>query len=141
MNGLYAATAVIEVGAGLALLCLPSAAANLLLGTPLEAPAALTVARVSGAALLTLGVACWHARKDTESPAATGLVTAMVFYNLGVTLILAIAGTQSRPVGIALWPAVVLHTTMTVWCVMSLLIRKSGRPELSQSESRFTNRA
>ena len=111
---------MIEVGAGLALLCLPSPAARLLLGTPLEAPAALTVARVGGAGLLTLGVACWLARSDAQSPASRGLVTAMVVYNLGVALILGAAGVGSGRVGIALWPAVVLHTVMTAWCIMSI---------------------
>ena len=105
----------------MALLCVPSAAAALLLGRPLEAPAALTVARVGGAGLLTLGVACWLARSDTQSPVARGLVTAMVIYNLGAALILGAAGIQSRPVGIVLWPAVVLHAAMTIWCVMSVL--------------------
>ena len=89
MSALYAATAVIEVGAGLALLCIPSAAVQILLGAPFEAPAALAVARVGGAALLALGVACWLARGDTKSRAARGLVAAMVIYNLGVALILA----------------------------------------------------
>ena len=120
MNTLYAATAVIEVGAGLALLCVPSAAAALLLGTPLEAPAAFTVARVGGAGLLTLGVACWLARSDAQSPAARGLVTAMLIYNLGVALILGAAGIGSDRVGVVLWPAVALHTAMTAWCIMSL---------------------
>jgi hypothetical protein len=120
VNTLSATTAVIEAGAGLALLCLPSAAVDLLLGTPLEAPAALTVARVGGAGLLTLGVACWLARSDAQSLAARGLVTAMVIYNFGVALILGAAGIQLQPVGIVLWPAVSLHVAMTIWCVMSL---------------------
>ena len=127
MNALYAITAVIEVGAGLALLCLPSAAVDLLLGAPLEAPAALAMARVGGVALLTLGVACWLARGDTQSPAARGLVAAMVLYNLGVVFILGTAGIRSLPVGVVLWPAaVVLHTAMTVWCIVSLLSGKRG---------------
>ena len=121
---------MIEVGAGLALLCLPSVAADLLLGTPLEAPASFAVARVGGAALLTIGIACWLARNDTQSPAAKGQVTAMVVYNLGVAIILGAAGMRSQPVGIVLWPAVLLHTVMTVLCVMSLLSWKPERPEL-----------
>jgi len=139
VNALYATTAIIEVGAGLALLCLPSAAVNLLLGTPLEAPAALTVARVGGAGLLTLGIACWLARNDPQSLAARGLVTAMVIYNLGVALILGAAGIQSQPVGILLWPAVVLHVAMTIWCVMSLLKWKSKENHSRTSLSEVTN--
>ena len=121
---------MIEAGAGLALLCVPSAAAALLLGRPLEAPATLTVARVGGAGLLTLGVASWLARNDTQSPAGRGLVTAMLIYNLGVALILGAAGIQSQPVGVVLWPAVVLHVAMTIWCLMSLLEWESRETEV-----------
>jgi len=127
----YATTAVIEVGAGLALLCLPSSAVDLLLGAPLEAPVALAVARVGGVALLTLGVACWLARDDIHSPAARALVSAMVLYNLGVVFILGAAGIRSLPVRVILWPAaVVLHLAMATWCVMSLRSWKPGSPEL-----------
>ena len=124
---------MIEAGAGLALLRLPSAAANLLLGTPLEAPAALTLARVGGAGLLTLGAACWLARSDAQSPAARGLVTAMVIYNLGVAVILGAAGIGSDHVGVVLWPAVVLHTAMTAWCIWCIMsvqyLSKAEEPE------------
>jgi hypothetical protein len=138
VDALQTATAVIEAGAGVALLSFPSAAVALLLGGPLETPDALTLARVAGAALLTLGVAFWLARGDTQSRAARGLVTAMVLYNLGAVLILGAAGIRSQPVGIVLWPAVVLHGAMTIWCIMSL--RYPGiaeRPEnLRQKQSR-----
>ena len=131
MNTLYATTAVVELGAGLALLCLPSSAVDLLLGASLEAPAALAVARVGGVALLTLGLACWLARDDIRSPAARALVSAMVLYNLGVVLILGVAGIRSIPSRVVLWPAaVVLHLAMATWCVMSLRSWKTGRPEL-----------
>jgi hypothetical protein len=141
VNALYVSTAMIEGGAGLALLCLPSAAAVLLLGKPLEAPAALTVARVGGAGLLTLGVACWLARSDAQSLAARGLIGAMVIYNLGAALILGDAGVRSQPVGIVLWPAVILHTAMTVWCVVGVVNWKPASPEVSGTELRFTNRS
>jgi hypothetical protein len=120
VNRLYVTTAVIEAGAGLALLCLPSSAAKLLLGTALQEPSACVVARVGGAGLLTIGIACWLVRSDTESSAARGLVTALVVYNLVVALVLAAAGLRFQPVGIVLWPAVVLHTLMTAWCIVSL---------------------
>jgi hypothetical protein len=120
VNTLFATTAVIEAGAGFALLCLPSAAAKLLLGAPLQEPSAFTVARVGGTGLFTLGLACWLARIDTQSSAARGLTTAMVVYNLGVALILGAVRLRLQPVGVLLWPAVVLHTAMTAWCIMSL---------------------
>lgn len=120
MNALCTTTAVIEAGAGMALLCLPSSAAKLLMGTALQEPSAFVVARVGGAGLLTVGIACWLARSDTESSAARGLMKAMLVYNLVVALVLAAAGLQFQQVGVILWPAVVLHTVMTVWCIVSL---------------------
>jgi hypothetical protein len=126
MKRLLIVTAIIEVGVGLALLCFPSATVALLLGSSLDAPAAVTLGRVAGAALLALGVACWLAKYDEQSCAARGLVSAMVLYNLGAVVILGAAGIRSQPVGIGLWPAVVLHAVMTIWCVTSLL-RKPTR--------------
>ncbi len=50
----------------------------------------------------------------------------MVLYNFGLAFILAAAGIGSHLVGVALWPAVVLHAAMTVWCIMILLSGKLG---------------
>jgi Kef-type K+ transport system membrane component KefB len=121
MKALQTATAVIELGAGLALLCFPSITVKFLVGAPLETPAALTVARVGGAGLLALGVACWLARGDTESRAARGLVAAMLLYDVAAVAVLAFAGIGFGLQGVGLWPAVVLHAVMTVWCLMYLL--------------------
>ena len=120
MKALQTATAAIEVGAGLALLGLPSATAELLVGATLETPGALTVARLGGAGLLALGVACWSARGDENSRAARALVGGMTVYNVGAVLVLAYAGLGLALHGLALWPAVALHLGMTAWCVACL---------------------
>jgi hypothetical protein len=125
MKKLFIVTAVIEVGAGVALVCCPSATVALLLGSPLDTPAAATLGRVAGAALFALGVACWLAQYDTQSCAARGLVAAMVVYNIGAVVILGTAGIRSQPVGVALWPAVVLHAVMTVWCTTCLMTKST----------------
>ena len=70
LKNLHTVTAVIEAGAGLALGCCPSFAVKLLLGSPLDSPAAIVLGRLAGAALLALGVACWLARGDTQGRAA-----------------------------------------------------------------------
>jgi hypothetical protein len=116
----HTATAVIELGAGLALVICPSPMASLLLGAPLEAPAAMTVARVGGAGLMALGVACWLARNDVQSRAARGLVTAMLLYNVATVAFLASVNLGFGLYGVALWPGVVLHALMGVWCVECL---------------------
>ncbi len=48
MKKLLIVTAVIEVGAGVALICCPSATVALLLGSPLDTPAAMTLGRWPG---------------------------------------------------------------------------------------------
>ena len=121
MKPLLLVTAVLEAGIGISLLAVPSAVAQMLLGVPLDEPAALTVARVAGAALLALGVVCWFASFDAQSCAARGVISAMTLYNLGAAIILGAAGIQSERAGIGLWPAVILHAAMTAWCVMNLL--------------------
>src|SRR6266436_1875229 len=121
MKTLHTVTAVIELGAGLALLCCPLATVTLLVGgAPPDAPAALTVARVGGAGLLALGVACWLARGDTQSRAAKGLIAAMLLYDIAAAGVLAFAGLGFGLHGVALWPAVVLHAVMSVWRVTCL---------------------
>jgi hypothetical protein len=120
MKKLLVVTAVLEAGTGLGLLAAPSMVAQMLLGAPLDAAGALTVGRVAGAALLALGLACWLAASDARSCAARGVVSAMVIYNLAAPIILGLAGIHG-PAGIALWPAVILHLAMTLWCVTNLL--------------------
>jgi len=125
MKRLLKLTALIEVPTGLGLMAVPVIVVRLLLGADISG-ASIPLGRVAGAALLALGVACWLAQYDAQSCAARGLVSAMVLYNLGAVVILGAAGIRSQPVGIALWPAVILHAVMAVWCVTSLL-RKPTR--------------
>jgi len=120
MKSLLNITALVEAATGLALLLSPSLPVLLLLGASLDAPAALTVARVAGAALLALGVACWLARNDEQSRAARGLVPAMLLYNVATVLLLASAGIGSELRGVGLWPAVVLHAALAIWCIACL---------------------
>ena len=123
MKRLLIVTAVIESGAGLGLAVAPSVLVSLLLGASVDAPGGATVARIGGAALLALGVACWLARADGRSRAASGLVAAMLFYNTAAVAVLIHAGTGVRLSGIGLWPAAVLHAAMAAWCMACLLRR------------------
>ena len=98
-----------EAVTGLALMIVPSLVGRLLLGEELTG-IAIPVARVAGIALIALGVACW------PGPPRVGMLT----YSAAVTLYLAYLGLAGGLTGILLWPAVVLHATLTV-----LLARES----------------
>ena len=121
MKNVLTMTAVLEVGAGLLLLVLPSLAATLLFGSSLDTPAGLAVVRVAGAALLTIGVACWLARQDGQSQAARGLVGALVLYNAAIITLSVYAGIGLGLSSNGLWPSALIHAAMTIWCVISLL--------------------
>lgn len=116
MKSLLTLTAILEVPTGAALVVAPALVSSVLLGVPLDAPAPQAVARVAGIALISLGVACWLARREPGSAAARGMVAAMLIYNLGVVGVLAYAALGDGLHGIGLWPAVGLHTVLAIWC-------------------------
>ena len=115
MSRLLKFTAIIETATGLGLIAVPAIVVRLLLGAEISG-ASISLGRVAGAALLALGIACWLARDDSQSRAARGLVVAMLMYNIVATAVLAFAGIGLGLHGVALWPAVVLHAAMAVWC-------------------------
>jgi hypothetical protein len=96
--------AVGEAATGAALLIVPSLVGRLLFGEVLTG-VAIPVARVTGIALIALGVACWPG----GSPRA-----GMLLYSAAVALYLAYLGFTGGLGGILLWPAVVLHMTLLV---------------------------
>jgi hypothetical protein len=120
LKSLLTVTAVGEGATGLALLVAPALLLSLLLGGSPDTPAVLVVARVTGAALVALGVACWLARNEQGNRAAIGLVAAMLLYNTVVAVVLIYACLRLGLSGIGLWPTVVLHAVLAVWCVANL---------------------
>ncbi len=91
-----------EAATGVALLIVPSLVGRWLFGEELTG-VAVPVARVTGIALIALGVACWP---------GTPLV-GMLTYSAAVTLYLAYVGFAGGSTGVLLWPAVVLHVILT----------------------------
>jgi len=126
MRKLLNLSGYIEAGAGAAVAAFPSATVKLLLGPPHESPAAAALGRLAGAAPVALSVACWRGGFNAQSCAARGVVTAMVINNFGAVLILDAVGLASRPVRIALWPAILIHVVRTRWTIASLLGKLPG---------------
>jgi len=100
--------AVAEALTGVTLLVAPSLVGRLLLGAELTGVGG-QVARVTGIALIALGVACWP---------ATPLV-GMLTYSAVVMLYLLCLALMGEWVGPLLWPAVLLHA------VLSLLLARA----------------
>ncbi len=126
-KSLHTVSAVIELGAGLGLLCFPALSVMLLAGEPLEGVAAVIVTRVGGAGLTTLGIACWMARGDAGSLASRGAGGGdVVSANVAAAGLLAYGGLGAGLRGWGLWPGVMLHAVMTAWCIASLQRRGPG---------------
>ena len=119
-------TALVETATGLMLLVSPTLVVAFLLGASLDAPAALIVGRIAGAALLSLGVACWLARDDGPSLALRGLIAAMLLYNCAAAAVLAHAGAVVGLVGVLMWPAVALHAALAIWYGVAAATGPSG---------------
>jgi hypothetical protein len=111
MKSALAIAAVAEAATGIALFFLPSLVGRLLLGEGLTG-AAVPVARVTGIALIALGLACWPGSR-TERIAGPGLL-GMLCYGLLATLYLGYLGLASEWVGPLLWPAVAVHAVLSI---------------------------
>jgi len=100
--------AVSEAATGAALLIMPTLVGRLLLGTEFSG-ALIVLARVTGIALVALGVACWPNRINP--------FRGMLTYNILMVVYLAWIAIQGEWVGPLLWIVVVLHVLMTMLLV------------------------
>jgi len=121
---LLAIAAIAEIATGLALLAVPPLVGRLLLGAELSG-VSIPVARVTGIALLALGVACW--------PGATALC-GMLTYNALATLYLLYLGIGGNWVGPLLWPVVVLHAILTPLLARAWLQSRKFDPSDEQAK-------
>lgn len=102
---LLTTAALVEAATGIALIAIPSAIAQLLLGQGLFG-AGLALGRLTGVALLALGVAAWVGRLEDGR---TATCAALLVYNVLVAVYLAYLGVDSDLTGILLWPAAAFH--------------------------------
>ena len=120
----FVVTAVLEVGAGLALLIAPALAITLVFGSSATEPA-VALGRLAGAALLSLGAACWSARHDGESAASRALVSGMLIYNAAVVALVLTGSLGS--VGLLLWVVTLVHGGMAFWCLWVLRVGRRAQ--------------
>lgn len=131
IKSLLAISGVIEIPTGIALLAIPAQLAAILLGIDLETPADLGLARLAGAAVLSLGLCCWFGSRDAQSRAAIGIVAAMLLYNIAVVVLFVWLRYGVGLNGMGLLPVSVLHSLLAAWCIISL--RSPGRSNMASS--------
>jgi amino acid transporter len=81
---------VLETVAGLGLLVDPAGGELALFGSSMEGPG-VAIGRIGGGGLLSLGIACWLARKTPTAPASVGVAWAYLVYNVVTCVTLALA--------------------------------------------------
>ena len=118
MKILLAVTAIFEGIFGIGLLITPVLVVSILLNTPLETAGGLFAARLGGAAIITVAICCWKARGFEIPQAAIGVVTAMLFYNFAAAAVLVYAGVRLSLQSPFIWPAIVAHAVLGVWCAV-----------------------
>jgi hypothetical protein len=116
MKRLLTITAIFEGITGLTLLSVPSLFVMILLGEKLVEPAGIMISRLAGAALLSLSIIYWFYRKVPDSLL---IVRAMLIYNVAASALLVYAFSIGLS-GSGLWPAVLLHIGLALWCIQSL---------------------
>ena len=119
---LLMAIVLVEAPVGLLLLLAPSVVTGLLLGVSLDVPAALVVARIAGAGVLALTVACAMARSGGSNIAVRAVIVAMLLYNCAALAVLAHAAVVAGLVGVLMWPAVAVHGALAVWCGVAIRV-------------------
>lgn len=116
MKNLLIVAGLGEAATGVALLVAPSFVVRLLLGAE-PAGVGIPVARVTGIALVALGVGCWSG----------SVWLGMWIYTACATLYLAYLGVGTGWAGRLLWPAVVVHAVLTILLIQAHLnVRKTA---------------
>ena len=118
MKSLLTITALFEAGTGVALMLFPASIVPVLLGIPFSDDSLHIVSGITGSALIALAIACWLFRN--AGPPAALMVKAMLGYNIVASLVLLYAGLGLSLSAIGLWPAIIIHTGLAVWCIASL---------------------
>lgn len=116
--GLFAG---LECATGIGLFLAPGVVISLLFGQSQPVPESLLLARLGGAALLTICVASWGARTFDRSSASLGLLSGITLYNGLAAAVLAYAALGLNMEGILIWPAAVYHAALFPWCLVTAL--------------------
>ena len=116
---LFSISAGLEGGAGLALLLVPAPVIKLVFGFS-GLDVGVASARLAGAALLSLGAACWLARHDGGSAGSRALASGLLVYNAAVVIL--VLSTMLGSLTTPLWAIAVLHSAMALWCLSLLRV-------------------
>lgn len=104
---------VLEILAGLPALITPAPVVSLLLGVSVD-PIASVLARLFGAGVFALGLACLKARDDIRSPAGLAVSIGITAYNVLAAVVLLWTAAGPGLGGLLLWGTGIVHAVFGV---------------------------
>jgi hypothetical protein len=110
----------LEILAGLTAMIAPGPLLSLLLGGPGDA-VALVLARLFGAGVFALGLACVKARHDVASPAGLAVSIGITAYNFLAAVVLLWTAAEMGLGGLLLWGAGIGHAVLGALFVSALV--------------------
>ena len=110
----------LEILAGVAALVVPGPVLSLLLGGSAD-PIASVLARLFGAGVFALGLACLKARNDVASPAGLAVSLGITAYNVLAAVVLFWTAAASGLGGLLLWGAGIAHAALGAFFVSALM--------------------
>jgi hypothetical protein len=121
---LLEAMAVINLITGLMLILVPTFLPKIVLEISVTDSASIAMSRVTGTAILSIGMICWMVRMEGRSKAGKGIVTGLAIYNALLMMVLAytiIVQGFSTP---GLWAFIFLYSVMAGWCIRTSINMK-----------------
>lgn len=112
----------LEILAGSAALIIPAPMVSLLLGASMD-PIASVLARLFGAGVFALGLACLKARRDVGSPAGVAVSIGITAYNILAAVVLIWAAAGLGLGGLLLWGAGIGHAALGALLASALFKR------------------
>lgn len=119
---LLSTAGVLESAVALGLLVDSPGVASILLNATLEGPG-VVIGRIAGGGLLSLGIACWCARKTPTAQASLGVAWGLLAYNVVASATLAWAGIEMAGGGLPALSASALHGMFGAALLLALLRR------------------
>ena len=124
----------LEILAGSAALIIPAPVVSLLLGVSMD-PIASVLARLFGAGVFALGLACLKARNDVGSPAGLAVSLGITAYNVQAAVVLLWTAAVSGLGGLLLWGAGISHAVLGALFV-SALTRMTHEASAAKADAR-----
>lgn len=123
MKKLLVFTSLVEFSLGISLVIVPSIVLKLLFGIE-DSKSITALSQLTGIVFLCFAIACFPSKNSTDSNINASAFKAMFLYNILAAVYLGYMKFAEQFDGILLFPAVILHSMITIYFVIIRLKNK-----------------